>query len=377
VTARVCLEPLTVADRCPANGSPAPEAARTVDASASLSVAVVVEGRPWGRLLVSDTEPRQFTPAEVVFVQAIAAVLAAAVELDRVQTGRDALASFGRFALECPETTSTIERAVDVVTQLVQAPVGALLRVSQRPGTLTIVQVSGPVGLDTGDEYEVDPTLVEALRGPEPLVVDDWRVDERFATPLLPHAVQSISGLAAAVVVDGRIWGRLMVADTRPRRFSEADVDIISSAADMLAAALQRKRLEWSQAGAARVSAAREQTSGPVTTTEVALVDLDGVIVWVNRAWEDFCRDNGGDPARTGVGMSYVECCDAAGDPLSRQVGHALRAALRGELPAPMTMLVPCHSPQTHRWFDLLISSRLDDSGTCLGAAVTLSLADR
>ena len=37
---------------------------------------------------------------------------------------------------------------------------------------------------------------------------------------------------------------------------------------------------------------------------EVALLDRDGVIVTVNDAWESFCRDNGGEEGRTGVGMS-------------------------------------------------------------------------
>ena len=35
---------------------------------------------------------------------------------------------------------------------------------------------------------------------------------------------------------------------------------------------------------------------------------------------------------------------------------------------------MPCHSPATDRWYDVLISSRLDDDGRVLGATVTLSL---
>src|SRR5664279_2993400 len=36
------------------------------------------------------------------------------------------------------------------------------------------------------------------------------------------------------------------------------------------------------------------------SSTEVALLDGSGTIVWVNRQWVAFCRDNDGDPARTG-----------------------------------------------------------------------------
>ncbi len=111
------------------------------------------------------------------------------------------------------------------------------------------------------------------------------------------------------------------------------------------------------------------------STVEVALLDRVGRIVAVNAAWERFCVDNGGDRSRCGVGVSYLDVCDADDDPVASQVGCSIRAALRGELPAPLAVAVPCHSPDTWRWFDLLISSRLGDDGRCVGATVTLTLA--
>jgi anti-anti-sigma factor len=109
---------------------------------------------------------------------------------------------------------------------------------------------------------------------------------------------------------------------------------------------------------------------------EVALLDRDGVIAWVNQAWRAFAAANGGDPARTGSGVSYLQACAAAGDdPVAQEVAGAIRAALAGDLPGPLTVEVPCHSPATERWFDMLISSRLDDQGRCRGATVMLSLA--
>ena len=108
---------------------------------------------------------------------------------------------------------------------------------------------------------------------------------------------------------------------------------------------------------------------------EVALLDRDGVIAWVNQAWQAFAAANGGDPARTGSGVSYLQACAAArDDPVAQEVAGAIRAALAGDLPGPLTVDVPCHSPATERWFDVLISSRFDDQGRCLGATVTLSL---
>ena len=115
---------------------------------------------------------------------------------------------------------------------------------------------------------------------------------------------------------------------------------------------------------------------GPDVGTEIALLDRRGVIVSVNHAWQAFTTANRGDPSRAGPGTSYLGACAAAGqDPVALEVAAAIRQALEGDLPGPLTIEVPCHSPDTARWFDMLISSRLDDDGQHLGAAVTLALA--
>jgi anti-anti-sigma regulatory factor len=109
---------------------------------------------------------------------------------------------------------------------------------------------------------------------------------------------------------------------------------------------------------------------------EIATLDCDGVITWVNRAWQRFTVANGGDPARTGPGVSYLDVCAAAGDdPATRQVAAAIRGALAGDLPGVLSVEVPCHSAETARWFDVLVSPRRDDDGDPVGATVTLSLS--
>ena len=109
---------------------------------------------------------------------------------------------------------------------------------------------------------------------------------------------------------------------------------------------------------------------------EMALLDADGVIVWVNSAWQAFTAANGGDPAATGPGVSYLDvCAAAAGDLVTARVEGAIRRALTGDLPGSFTIEIPCHSPGTARWFDLLISSRLDPDGNNMGATITMSLA--
>ena len=117
-------------------------------------------------------------------------------------------------------------------------------------------------------------------------------------------------------------------------------------------------------------SQASRVQADPDVGVEVALLDRDGVIVWVNQAWQAFAAANGGDPARTGIGVPYLQACAAArDDPVAAEVADAIRAALAGDLPGPLRVEVPCHSPATERWFDVLISSRFDDQGQCVGRA--------
>ena len=109
-------------------------------------------------------------------------------------------------------------------------------------------------------------------------------------------------------------------------------------------------------------------------SAEVALLDRDGVIVAVNQAWQEFGARNGGDTARTGVGISYLSVCADADDPQSQDIAAAIRHAVDGGLPAPVAVTIACDAPDRRRSFDVFVSSRLADDGTCLGATVSLSL---
>ena len=167
---------------------------------------------------------------------------------------------------------------------------------------------------------------------------------------------------------------RLVATDEKVRRvLTLTGVDRLVPLYASVGAALAATAPGESAAPPARAGAA-----GPPPAdvgVEVALLDQDGVIVSVNDAWQAFAVGNGGDPARMGPGVSYLDACAAAADdPAAAQVATAIRAALEDRLPGSLTVEVPCHSPYAERWFDVLVSTRLDDDGRSIGATVTLSL---
>jgi PAS domain S-box-containing protein len=103
----------------------------------------------------------------------------------------------------------------------------------------------------------------------------------------------------------------------------------------------------------------------------IAVLDEDGVIVAVNSAWERFAYENSGAaPARTGVGMNYLEVCRQATGESADEAYRALagiEGILNGSRPR-FSLGYSCHSPTEHRWF-LLNATPLLQMG--YGAVVT------
>jgi diguanylate cyclase (GGDEF)-like protein len=82
--------------------------------------------------------------------------------------------------------------------------------------------------------------------------------------------------------------------------------------------------------------------------SQVAFVGVDGTIRLVNRAWEQFAEENGGDPRAYGVGWNYFEAC--AWTPDGQAFAAGLREVLDGTAPS-FSLEYPCHSEHEQRWF--------------------------
>jgi len=81
-----------------------------------------------------------------------------------------------------------------------------------------------------------------------------------------------------------------------------------------------------------------------------ALLDEEGNIVRVNRAWREFGRRNGQDPAYEAVGENYLEMTRAADEPRSQHVAAKLSALLCGDS-SGFSADYPCHGPEEPRWY--------------------------
>lgn len=219
---------------------------------AGLSVPVQVDGREWGRLLVAGTAPRRFSATDVDVVWSVADIVASALERHAVEQGNAAVAAFGRFALEGRDVAGTVERALDLVVDLLAAPMGSVIQlVGHDPLRFRAVAVRGLPGLAVGQELHGPPELAAFDRTGEPLIVGDWAAEERFAQLPASRASRVRASLSVSLLVSGRPWGRLQVFQPSPTRFSDVEVGFVQAVAHALSAALERDRTQRSYAAAA------------------------------------------------------------------------------------------------------------------------------
>lgn len=106
----------------------------------------------------------------------------------------------------------------------------------------------------------------------------------------------------------------------------------------------------------------------------VCLLDARGIVLFVNRAWRDFVRKNGGDPRFTCEGADYLASCERALDappPAGEQAAvfvRMLKDVLAGRSQG-FQHEYPCHSPDRKRWFVATVS-RCDGPGAARAVVV-------
>jgi diguanylate cyclase (GGDEF)-like protein/PAS domain S-box-containing protein len=96
--------------------------------------------------------------------------------------------------------------------------------------------------------------------------------------------------------------------------------------------------------------------------SNIAVLDLKGVIVAVNEPWVRFSMENGpeiGTPARhTSVGENYLDVCNRGirhGEQEVSEAVNGIRAVLDGSLPK-FSLEYPCHSPSQQHWFRMMVT---------------------
>ena len=155
-----------------------------------------------------------------------------------------------------------------------------------------------------------------------------------------------------------------------PRQPSNAETELLQSFNEVLVRKLEEKslRLEKSNRELREQIATRKETEDSLRKSELffrstidalalhlAILDEEGRILAVNRAWRDFATANGIAPGFPWEGIDYLRICDDAIG-RDRETAHAVATGIRAVMSGKMESYeyeYPCHSPSEQRWFAL------------------------
>ncbi|BCS34233.1 hypothetical protein TBR22_A34620 [Luteitalea sp. TBR-22] len=182
--------------------------------------------------------------------------------------------------------------------------------------------------------------IVSGLRLPDGLAVD--LTTEAAAVPLLVLLAPGEEAMAPDLLRDATV-------DVLVKDDGGAYLALLSWRIDVA------RRLARDRAAAGRYHAEVLDS----VADEIAVLDADGVITAVNRAWRTFGTENGAQPAVDHVGMNYLDVCRrAAATPTGGEaavVADGLAAVLRGDS-THVELEYPCDSPTAPRWFSISIT---------------------
>lgn len=168
----------------------------------------------------------------------------AEAEMMRHASQQEAIAEFGRYALETPAVESLRVEATDLVAEILDAefstvlefdPDGDELRPRATTGLPEHVAETATLSL-TGARTHAG----FALTTEESVVVEDFETDVRFELPEGLAARDVRSGICVIIGSPDDPWGVLTVHDTSPREFTKYDANIMESIAHVLTSAINR-----------------------------------------------------------------------------------------------------------------------------------------
>lgn len=94
-------------------------------------------------------------------------------------------------------------------------------------------------------------------------------------------------------------------------------------------------------------------------TEHIAVIDREGTIQFVNRAWINFGRDNNYKLHNGWPGANYLKVCDrsaAAGEASGKEAAKGIRKVMEQTV-ASFHFEYPCHSPVEKRWFMMSVTA--------------------
>lgn len=175
------------------------------------------------------------------------------------------LAQFGRLAVDAREQQGLLDHVAVLASQALQVDVAVVYLLE--PGR-TAFRVAAGVGLPAGEPLgarvpnrpDTPPGFVLSTGGT--VIVDDYRLEQRFNVPPLYLSAGLLSAMSVPLTDRGRIVGALTARARVPKRFGVEEGRFIESMASLLATSLQRTQTEEALSHSQRLESVGQLTGG-------------------------------------------------------------------------------------------------------------------
>ena len=160
---------------------------------------------------------------------------------------QEAVARMGQRALAGEGLRKLFNEVVEAVGRILQVEYCEVLELLPREEKLVmratlpgIEKLIGQAVIEAGQGSQAGYTLQRR----EPVVMPDIRAERRFTPNYLMREHGIVSGMSVVIEGRGHAFGVLNASSKRRRRFTENDINFLKSAANVLAAAIERKQAE-------------------------------------------------------------------------------------------------------------------------------------
>jgi PAS domain S-box-containing protein len=195
-------------------------------------------------------------------------------ELRSLAFQQDAVSRLGQRALEGEELAGLFRDAVHAVGRILQVEYCEVLELLPREDKLvmraTLPGIEGLIGravIEAGKGSQAGYTLQRR----EPVVMPDLHTETRFTPNYLMREHGIVSGMSVVIEGRKRPFGVLNASSTHRRVFAENDINFLTSVANVLAAAIERKQAE----GALHHS---EQEAKRLAAEEAVMAEIGRII---------------------------------------------------------------------------------------------------
>ncbi|MCU4972616.1 PAS domain-containing protein [Halobacteria archaeon AArc-m2/3/4] len=163
---------------------------------------------------------------------------------------QETIAEFGQRALETDSLDELLRDASTAVADTLETEYASVLESHPDDETALLRQgVGWRDGLVGSATVSTDPNsqVGYTLRTEHPVVVDEFRTEDRFGSPELLTDHDIVSGITVTIGSGADPWGVLETYTTESREFTEYDANFVKSIAGVLTSAIEHHQTEQSR----------------------------------------------------------------------------------------------------------------------------------